>query len=670
VFLTGGDGLGWALDEELRLAALSMGDSVELTDLRDAEIVHSMWWRGLLPIPHRDLVGKRVFAFPASEIWRFLEAPESVEARRLVGRWVARSRKDTSQFASVGIESAYVPVLVDPETFRPLSHAAPAVEAMRARWNIPRDRYLIGSFQRDTEGADLTSPKLVKGPDLLFAMLHLLHARGLPIHAVLAGRRRFWIMRRLTEAGIPFTFLGAHVDGDDMRVNTLSREDLNVLYNLVDVYVVSSRSENGPQAVLEGAAAKCAVVSTLVGTAPDILEPMCLYRDPLEAADLIARDVETRVFAPTIETAYERIHRTHTPTAANRYFRELYGAIDRVPVCARRPDDSVFPPRRPSFARRVMRRLGLARPSPLPVVALWHAFRPPPWGGGNQFMLALQKALTRRGVRVLENTVGDADVSILQSIGFDVPRFRRRHGRAPYRVIHRIDGPFQLVRGLESDSKTDVELFALNEACATATVLQSAWSFRNTVALGHRPVNPVIIHNAADGDIFHRRGRVPFSRHRRVRLISTSWSDNVKKGHGMYRWLEDHLDWDRFEYTFVGRTQEEFRRIKVVPALPSEELADVLRQHDVYITASRPDACSNALIEALTCGLPALYVNDGGHPELVGYGGLPFSTSEELLVALERLVADYETFQSLVAPPTIDEIADRYLSLIHEVMRQ
>ena len=43
--------------------------------------------------------------------------------------------------------------------------------ALREKYNISQDEYLIGSFQRDTEGVDLTSPKLSKGPDQFIEMI-------------------------------------------------------------------------------------------------------------------------------------------------------------------------------------------------------------------------------------------------------------------------------------------------------------------------------------------------------------------------------------------------------------------------------------------------------------------------------------------------------------------
>ncbi len=36
----------------------------------------------------------------------------------------------------------------------------------REKHGLPNDGYLIGSFQRDTEGHDLITPKLAKGPDV------------------------------------------------------------------------------------------------------------------------------------------------------------------------------------------------------------------------------------------------------------------------------------------------------------------------------------------------------------------------------------------------------------------------------------------------------------------------------------------------------------------------
>ena len=38
-------------------------------------------------------------------------------------------------------------------------------DELRKKYGFSKNDYLVGSFQRDTEGYDLKSPKLSKGPD-------------------------------------------------------------------------------------------------------------------------------------------------------------------------------------------------------------------------------------------------------------------------------------------------------------------------------------------------------------------------------------------------------------------------------------------------------------------------------------------------------------------------
>ena len=118
---------------------------------------------------------------------------------------------------------------------------------------------------------------------------------------------------------------------------------------------------------------------------------------------------------------------------------------------------------------------------------------------------------------------------------------------------------------------------------------------------------------------------------RRLRVIATSWSDNPRKGARRARVARPPSRRDELEVTFAGRTEARFERIRVVGPLPlAASWPTLLREHDVYLAASRDDPCSNALLEALACGLPAAFLRSGGHPELVGEGGIGFDDAEEL----------------------------------------
>jgi glycosyltransferase involved in cell wall biosynthesis len=170
--------------------------------------------------------------------------------------------------------------------------------------------------------------------------------------------------------------------------------------------------------------------------------------------------------------------------------------------------------------------------------------------------------------------------------------------------------------------------------------------------------------NAADPEIFHPRGRVEFSRNRKIRLIASSWSDNVNKGASVYQWLDEHLDWDQYEMTFVGRSPVAYKNIRMIPAVDSYRMADLFRTHDIYITASKNDPCSNTLIEALTCGLPAVYLQSGGHPEIVKQAGVGFEAAEQILGLLDQVVDGYDAFQSAISLPSIQEVSEQYLKVL------
>ena len=295
-------------------------------------------------------------------------------------------------------------------------------------------------------------------------------------------------------------------------------------------------------------------------------------------------------------------------------------------------------------------------------LALFHELAPPPTGGGHQVLRALLAELERRGVEVELNRIsGDTPVCLFNSFNFD---FRRlgRFAREGVRMVHRVDGPIGTYRGF--DDGTDAKIARINAELAHATILQSRYSLLAHEELGISLRDPVVIPNAVDRTIFHPpASREPLAG-RRVRVIASSWSDNPNKGADVLAWLDRHLDGDRFELTFAGRSHESFEHIRVLGAIATGSLAEELRRHDVYLAPSRNDPCSNALLEALACGLPAVYRASGGHPELVGDAGVPFDAAEESLDALERVVKEIGVRREAIHVTPLADVADRYLEVL------
>jgi glycosyltransferase involved in cell wall biosynthesis len=318
--------------------------------------------------------------------------------------------------------------------------------------------------------------------------------------------------------------------------------------------------------------------------------------------------------------------------------------------------------RAPGTTRIGLEAAALAERLRNPEIAFAHTFRRPPYGGANQFLLALRGELRRRGLRVGANVVTRATrACLLNSFAFDDERLRRTL-RPGCRVVHRVDGPVSLYRGF--DDGADDRIVRLNDELADATVFQSRYSLAAHEELGIRLRNPIVISNAVDPRIFHPAAERSPLFGRRIRLIATSWSPNPNKGAATYRLLDRALDPSRYELTFVGQIAEPLERARVVPPVGSEALAALLREHDVYVAASLNDPCSNALLEGLACGLPAVYARSGGHPELVGEGGLGFSDPDELPSLLDRLVDEYEERRSEIRVPALAEVADRYLDVL------
>jgi len=278
-----------------------------------------------------------------------------------------------------------------------------------------------------------------------------------------------------------------------------------------------------------------------------------------------------------------------------------------------------------------------------------------PYGGGNQFLKALRNEFIK--MKVYSCNVRETDVILFNSHHFLEDAMRYKSSDKLF--VHRIDGPVFDVRG--GDRTTDKIIFRFNSLFSDGTVFQSQWSREKCYIRGLQKMKyETVIMNAPDSDIFNSKGKFSFERNRKIKLISTSWSSNWRKGFDIYRFLDENLDFSKYEMTFLGESPVGFKNIKHIKPLPSEGVADILKKNDIFIIASENDPCSNSLIEALHCGLPAVARNSGGHPRIIGKSGELFNGSEDIISSINRVVSNYEKYQRSIDLPTIGEIARRY----------
>ncbi len=284
-------------------------------------------------------------------------------------------------------------------------------------------------------------------------------------------------------------------------------------------------------------------------------------------------------------------------------------------------------------------------------------------GGTNQFLKMLKKNLQERN---LYTEIDYADVVFFNS-WVHIPEVVEAKHKYPNKIfIHRIDGLAKLYNKPE-DMRDNIARLA-NKWISDGTIYQSEWSRKKNYEFGMaRMPYELTVCNAADSSIFNRNGKCEFQRNRKIKIIATSWSANNNKGFDTYQYLDKTLDWDRYEMTFVGNSPVKFQHIVYKPPMISTDLAKELKQHDIYISASRKDTCSNSVIEALSCGLPVLCRKDGGHPELVKNGGLLFEHQEEIPKLLERLIDHYVQYQQDISILSMESVTDEYVSLAKQI---
>ena len=268
--------------------------NISTRDIKNADIIWIIapWvWKKL---PKNQLKSKKIicsyyhFDFENFSLEEFEDLDQYVDEYHVISE---KTKKDLSSLTQKKITS--IPFWINNKIFFYIENKV----HLRNLFGFSSKDYLIGSFQRDTEGKDLLSPKLIKGPDIFVNLVEEFFRKNQNTKVVLSGKRRQYVMNKLTDLGIPYVYFEM-VDFDI----------LNKLYNSLDLYIVSSRVEGGPQAILECAITKTPIISTDVGVASEILSPNSIYElnNPLSAV-------------PDVEFAFKKSKKYTTPNGINLF---------------------------------------------------------------------------------------------------------------------------------------------------------------------------------------------------------------------------------------------------------------------------------------------------------------------------------------------------------------
>ena len=272
-----------------------------------------------------------------------------------------------------------------------------------------------------------------------------------------------------------------------------------------------------------------------------------------------------------------------------------------------------------------------------------------PWGGGNLFVINLKKFLIRNGHQVVHDLC-DRDVDIIlltdprsrkeSSSTFnniDIMKYKK-YVNPNVVVIQRIN---------ECDERKGtnyINKFYLEASKSSDHVIfVSNWLREIYLNIGMPISKTSVIMSGADSDIFNDIDSAEFSKDN-IKFVTHHWSSHVNKGFDIYLEFDEILDLDKYkniEFTYIGNVPPEikFKNINIKNALFGKKLADEIKSHHIYLTASKNEPSGNHHIEAAQCGLPILYLNSGGIPEYCKGFGVDFIDDFE--EGLNKIILEY-----------------------------
>ncbi|MEM6885411.1 MAG: glycosyltransferase family 4 protein [Verrucomicrobiota bacterium] len=191
---------------------------------------------------------------------------------------------------------------------------------MREKFDIPADAFCVGSFQKDGEGwGEGMNPKLVKGPDVLVDALEKLHQEVDNLMVILTGYSRGYVKSRLDELGIRYL----HHELDDYT-------QIKDYYHVLDVYLIASRCEGGPVALMEAWASGIPVVSTSMGMPADYIRHRengmlaAVENSGALAEHMLALKSDLQLRSKLVEQGLEDVQQLDWSCVVEQYWTQLY----------------------------------------------------------------------------------------------------------------------------------------------------------------------------------------------------------------------------------------------------------------------------------------------------------------------------------------------------------
>ncbi|MAH47344.1 hypothetical protein CMI37_16080 [Candidatus Pacearchaeota archaeon] len=158
-----------------------------------------------------------------------------------------------------------------------------------------------------------------------------------------------------------------------------------------------------------------------------------------------------------------------------------------------------------------------------------------------------------------------------------------------------------------------------------------------------------VIHNSVDKDVFTIKPYREVSP-KKFKLFTHHWSPSRIKGWGIYEQIDKWIKDKDIDFTFVGNLPNgvNLKNSTTLKPLAGLDLAEEIKKHDIYVTASEFEPCGMHHIEGIACGLPYLYTSKGGGTRECGQFGLEFGDFEDFKEKLKKIIEKLPSFYNKI----------------------
>ena len=287
-----------------------------------------------------------------------------------------------------------------------------------------------------------------------------------------------------------------------------------------------------------------------------------------------------------------------------------------------------------------------------------------PWGGGNSFLRNLKRELSKKGYYINDKTQANVIIYNAHHHLLETLKLKRKF---PDKIfIHRLGGP---MKGLRKKGRIlDFLIQQFNQKISDGVIFQSRWSMKENVSIGYSKGKFFkVIPNAVDVKIFNKKNRKNRKKKKKIKIVFASWSNNPTKGLSALKYLDANLDFGKYNLDVYGNFNINFKNISSYGPKNPNELSNIIKKSDIFLFASKREAYSNMLIEAIATGVPVITLKSSSNIEIVKDNRLLFSSNSQLINKINNISKNlngkfkYKVF-------SLEEIAEMYVLFSNNII--